>query len=198
MNQMPIKGEQLSKIPTLLPDLTTQCKPPTMCFGWVIGADEIEQLGRAKGQYMELTPVDYYEPEDPDRPQDVDAVFEDGVYEVRGEPYFSPEWTADRLLLQAKKELRLNDKYVGRCPYFTTDGVNSGFDQRDTVFVSIYTNLDLLPQQQAKAPLPTRDDIKRMQEWLGLKGEHREPGWWFSVVGLARTSWRQYWIEGDM
>ncbi len=103
MNQMPIKGEQLSKIPTLLPDLTAQCKPPTMCFGWVIGADEIEQLGRAKGQYMELTPVDYYEPEDPDRPQDVDAVFEYGVYEVRGEPYFSPEWTADGLLLLRPK-----------------------------------------------------------------------------------------------
>lgn len=200
MSLLPIKEEQLAKIPSLLPDLTSKFKPTTMSFGWVIGLAEIEQLGRMKGEYMTTRPIlHYYEPGDPDCPED--AEFEDGVCEVLGEEVFSPIWTASRLLRRAKKELGLDDKYTyaGRCPYFIVNGITAKFDgAKDTMFVSIYTNLDLLPQQQAEAPLPTRDDIERIQEWLGLKRDHREPGWWFSLVGLVKTTWRQYWIEGDM
>ncbi|KAI0821456.1 hypothetical protein BC629DRAFT_1435289 [Irpex lacteus] len=186
MSLLPIKEEHLVKIPSLLPDLTAKFKPVTMSFGWVVGIDEIERLGQMKGEYMTTTPVHYYELGDPDCPED--AEFEDGICEVFGEEVFSPMWTASRLLRRAKKELGLDDKYeyTGRCPYFIVNGITAKFDgAKDTMF-------------QAEAPLPTRDDIKRMQEWLGLKEEHREPGWWFSMVGLAKTTWRQYWIEGDM
>lgn len=189
---MPLREDQLSRIPALLPDTRLTYKPPTMYFGWVIGTDELERLGRVHDVYQKELRVDFYSPEDPRRPKRA-KLNSHGVYEIRRGRVFAPRETAEFLARKGAKTLGLRCGYKAKSSCFMNKHITQDFDtynEQKIAFISIYSNLDLLPERQAKEPLPTPDNIREFREWLGL-GTEREPGWWFGYLGLAKITWRQ-------
>ncbi|KAI0087138.1 hypothetical protein BDY19DRAFT_907670 [Irpex rosettiformis] len=193
---LPIKKDQLGSIPYLLPSGRTKFKPPTMQFGWLVSADEVKRRGLDKDQYAETEFTDFYEPGDPKRPKDAKLNDETGLYEVEYE-VFSPALTLDGLLDQAKVDCGLADKEYGYgCwNYFKVGYIWDIYEEylQDMWFITIYTNIDLLPQdpeRHQKGKIPGPNKIREMQELLGL-GD-REPGWWFSVLGSEEVTWEQY------
>ena len=187
MNNLPLQQDQLANIPELLPPSATTPWPSFMSLGWVVSIDQIKQLGLAKNLYREDGILEYYMQDDPDRPKE--AVFDDesDCYKYEPRPEFSEIQTLDALLTEGKVACGLYKKghpayYRG---YFTIASIWDTFGKcfEDTMFVSIYTNIDLLKDRSRKgnasrnkAKIPGRTEIKAMQEWLGIE---EEPGWWF-------------------
>ncbi|KAI0087139.1 hypothetical protein BDY19DRAFT_995217 [Irpex rosettiformis] len=205
MENLPIKKDELPMIPYLFPiqHADLKFKPPTMRFGWLITKDEIKALGLLKEEYVEDVFTDVYEPGDPKCPKDAKLDHETGYYyEFERKPVFSPSQTLDGLLDQAKVDCGLaDDEHGDCCEYFRVSRIWNGHPQcsKDTLFITIFTNIDFLPQdpeKHLKGLKPKSDAIKRMQDWLGL--EDREPGWWFSSTGTTPVTWEQYSIDGDL
>ena len=203
MRYFPLRESELKKFPYLLPTKKTTFKPPTMRFGWLLHPDELKDLAIAKNQYIAHVPRKWYKPDDPDRPEGAKLNAAINMYLFESEPVYAPRETTDALLELGKVECGLTPKYPQwDFYYFYGSDVWYGpeEDLDGTVFMHIYTNIDLCkqdPERRRKGPVPTHEDIKKMQEWLGL--EDREPGWWFSLTDVEKITWSNYkWqIEQD-
>ncbi len=148
-----------------------------MFFGWVVTIEEIVNLARDRGALVILEQEECFDPEDPNVPKG--ATLENGIY-VFSQPILSTLETGNRLLQIGKEQLGLDML----SNYYDINYVAHGLDGMDpddekTMFITIYSNTDLLP---GKKPIPSAKEIKQMQQWLGF--DDRMPGWWFSQTGL--------------
>ncbi len=194
LQQLPLREKELLKLPGLIPNRSFPFKAPKMCFGWVIGVDEISALASMKGVHASYgRRGKCVFPDDPDYPKDRETDDGEGVWVEK--EVFRPSCTVGGLLDKAMEELGLRDKYwptaVG---LFSVNPILDDFNEfRDdeALFLSIYTNLELMPGRQHLIPPP--DDIKRVQDWLGLSD--REPGWWFARSHYRPMTWSdwEYW-----
>lgn len=177
MKQMPLKRDEIYKAPFLVPDGTV-CFIPDMRFGWVWGNEEIEARGKEAGKCVIVDALRIQS-----LLSDSDIEEESDVEGRHCAPYSKimkhwPICTAEVLLEQAVAELGLDKKYPWHRTFFEIRGIYQRFDERDkaTQFISIYTNKDLAPG--VGYAIPSDEDIRRVQDWLGLKD--REPGWWLA------------------
>ena len=165
---MPLKEHQVKEISYFLPNPKARVmKSPSMSFGWVIGADEIRALGERENAIIML------------------EAFREDDFEL----VYSSQATLDELMLKAIKTLPFDKKYLSRC-FFQSTRIVKDFDEdeKETYFVSIYSNSAFIPGREGLIPKP--EDIKKVQDWLGLGG--REPGWWFSRPFFDWTTWEEY------
>lgn len=193
MSHFPLKEDELKRISYLLPTKETKYKPPHMRFGWLLHPHELKELALSRHRCFADVSREVYKPDYPNIPEGARFDAELGMYVLESKSIYAPTQTAEALLQAGRIECGLGKKYRG---YFSTDLVWNGIDRlpSETVFISIYSNIDLCKQDPArhkKGPVPTHSDIKKMQEWLGL-GEDREPGWWFMLEDFKKMTWDRY------